>query len=196
MKLDYSKKCFKETNDKVDFDSNIKISELKIKKNQKNIQKNIKTFFPKIKETINLKDHQVNIKFIDNDLSIKGTGKIQLEKDFDEIDYSVSKINDKVDFDSNLIINKTSFQIEKLDYKKEKNSKLQLTLSGNYEKTKGLVLDQFVILNKKNKIKLNNLLVDKYKRIIKFDDLNLDFFDTENRRNKLSLKRIKKIIMN
>ncbi|MDA9957229.1 AsmA-like C-terminal region-containing protein, partial [Candidatus Pelagibacter sp.] len=76
--------------------------------------------------------------------------------------------------------------------KKEKNSKLQLTLSGNYEKTKGLVLDQFVILNKKNKIKLNNLLVDKYKRIIKFDDLNLDFFDTENRRNKLSLKRIKK----
>ena len=186
--IDYS---VSKINDKVDFDSNIKISELKIK-NQKNIQKNIKTFFPKIKETINLKDHQVNIKFKDNDLSIKGTGKIQLEKDFDEIDYSVSKINDKVDFDSNLIINKTSFQIEKLDYKKEKNSKLQLTLSGNYEKTKGLVLDQFVILNKKNKIKLNNLLVDKYKRIIKFDDLNLDFFDTENRRNKLSLKRIKK----
>jgi len=179
------------TDDKVNFDTNIKVSELKFK-NQKNIQKNIKTFFPKIKETINLKDHQVNIKFKDNDLSIKGTGKIQLEKDFDEIDYSVSKINDKVDFDSNLIINKTSFQIEKLDYKKEKNSKLQLTLSGNYEKTKGLVLDQFVILNKKNKIKLNNLLVDKYKRIIKFDDLNLDFFDTENRRNKLSLKRIKK----
>jgi len=186
--IDYS---VSKINDKVDFDSNIKISELKIK-NQKNIQKNIKTFFPKIKETINLKDHQVNIKFKDNDLSIKGTGKIQLEKDFDEIDYSVSKINDKVDFDSNLIINKTSFQIEKIDYKKEKNSKLQLTLSGNYEKTKGLVLDQFVILNKKNKIKLNNLLVDKYKRIIKFDDLNLDFFDTENRRNKLSLKRIKK----
>ena len=186
--IDYS---VSKINDKVDFDSNIKISELKIK-NQKNIQKNIKTFFPKIKETINLKDHQVNIKLKDNDLSIKGTGKIQLEKDFDEIDYSVSKINDKVDFDSNLIINKTSFQIEKLDYKKEKNSKLQLTLSGNYEKTKGLVLDQFVILNKKNKIKLNNLLVDKYKRIIKFDDLNLDFFDTENRRNKLSLKRIKK----
>jgi len=182
--IDYS---VSKINDKVDFDSNIKISELKIKN-----QKNIKTFFPKIKETINLKDHQVNIKFKDNDLSIKGTGKIQLEKDFDEIDYSVSKINDKVDFDSNLIINKTSFQIEKLDYKKEKNSKLQLTLSGNYEKTKGLVLDQFVILNKKNKIKLNNLLVDKYKRIIKFDDLNLDFFDTENRRNKLSLKRIKK----
>ena len=186
--IDYS---VSKINDKVDFDSNIKISELKIK-NQKNIQKNIKTFFPKIKETINLKDHQVNIKLKDNDLSIKGTGKIQLEKDFDEIDYSVSKINDKVDFDSNLIINKTSFQIEKIDYKKEKNSKLQLTLSGNYEKTKGLVLDQFVILNKKNKIKLNNLLVDKYKRIIKFDDLNLDFFDTENRRNKLSLKRIKK----
>ena len=63
--------------DKVDFDSNIKISELKIK-NQKNIQKNIKTFFPDIKETINLKDNQVNIKFKDNDLSSKGMGKIQL----------------------------------------------------------------------------------------------------------------------
>ena len=149
-------------------------------------------YFSEVKDKINLKDHKIEAIYKKDYLSIKGTGKIQLEKDFDEIDYSVSKINDKVDFDSNLIINKTSFQIEKLDYKKEKNSKLQLTLSGNYEKTKGLVLDQFVILNKKNKIKLNNLLVDKYKRIIKFDDLNLDFFDTENRRNKLSLKRIKK----
>jgi len=149
-------------------------------------------YFSEVKDKINLKDHKIEAIYKKDYLSIKGTGKIQLEKDFDEIDYSVSKINDKVDFDSNLIINKTSFQIEKIDYKKEKNSKLQLTLSGNYEKTKGLVLDQFVILNKKNKIKLNNLLVDKYKRIIKFDDLNLDFFDTENRRNKLSLKRIKK----
>ena len=53
-------------------------------------------------------------------LSIKGTGKIQLEKDFDEIDYSVSKINDKVDFDSNIkIIIKLN---QKIDYKKEKNS--------------------------------------------------------------------------
>ena len=149
-------------------------------------------YFSEVKDKINLKDHKIEATYKKDYLSIKGTGKIQLEKDFDEIDYSVSKIDDKINFDSNLIINKTSFQIKKIDYKKEKNSKLQLTMSGNYEKTKGLVLDQFMILSKKNKIKLNNLLVDRYKRIIKFDDLNLDFFDTENKRNKLSLKRIKK----
>ena len=72
--IDYS---ISKIDDKINFDSNIKISELKIK-NQKNIQKNIKTFFPDIKETVNLKDHQVNIKFKDNDLSSKGMGKIQL----------------------------------------------------------------------------------------------------------------------
>ena len=173
--------------DKINFDSNIKLSELKIKN-----QKNIKTFFPEIKEIINLKDHQVNIKLIDNDLSFKGSGKIQLEKDFDEIDYTISKIGDKINFDSNLTSNKTSFQIDSINYKKDKDSKLQLTISGNYEKTKGLALDQFTILAKDDQINLKNLLIDRYKKIIKFDELNLDYFDAENKRNKFILKRKQK----
>ena len=167
------------------------MSELKIK-NQKNIQKNIKTFFPEIKEIINLKDHQVNIKLIDNDLSLKGSGKIQLEKDFDEIDYSISKIDDKINFVSNLTSNKTSFQIESINYKKDKDTKLQLTVLGNYEKTKGLALDKFTILAKDDKINLKNLLIDRYKKIIKFDELNLDYFDADNKRNKFILKRKQK----
>ena len=173
--------------DKINFDSNIKLSELKIKN-----QKNIKTFFPEIKEIINLKDHQVNIKLIDNDLSFKGSGKIQLEKDFDEIDYTISKIGDKINFDSNLTSNKTSFQIDSINYKKDKDSKLQLTVSGNYEKTKGLALDQFTILAKDDQINLKNLLIDRYKKIIKFDELNLDYFDADNKRNKFILKRKQK----
>ena len=187
-KIDYS---ISKTDDKVNFDSNIKISELKIK-NQKNIQKNIKTFFPEIKENINLKDHQVNIKFKDNSLSIKGSGKIQLEKDFDKIDYSISKTDDKVNFDSNLFLNKTSFQVDNINFKKKKDSKLKLAVSGNYEKTKGLILDQFMISTKENDIKLKNLLIDKYRKIVKFDEINLDYYDSENKRNKLTLKRLQK----
>jgi len=186
--IDYS---ISKIDDKINFDSNIKLSELKIK-NQKNIQKNIKTFFPEIKEIINLKDHQVNIKLIDNDLSLKGSGKIQLEKDFDEIDYSISKIDDKINFVSNLTSNKTSFQIESINYKKDKDTKLQLTVLGNYEKTKGLALDKFTILAKDDKINLKNLLIDRYKKIIKFDELNLDYFDADNKRNKFILKRKQK----
>ena len=55
-----------------------------------------------------------------------------------------------------------------------------------------MALDQFTIFAKDDKINLKNLLLDRYKKIIKFDELNLDYFDAENKRNKFILKRKQK----
>jgi hypothetical protein len=92
--IDYS---ISQSGDKINIDSNIKLSGLKIKG-----QKNLKTFFPKINEVVNLKNHQINIKFNDNNLSLVGSGKIQLEKEYDDIDYSISQSGDKINIDSNI----------------------------------------------------------------------------------------------
>jgi len=182
--IDYS---ISKIGDKINFDSNIKLSELKVKN-----QRNTKKFFPEIKKVINLKDHQVNIKYKDNNLSFKGSGKIQLEKEFDEIDYSISKIGDKINFVTNLILKKTSFKIENINYKKDDNSRLQLSASGNYVKTKGLELDKLEIIAKDDKIKLKKLLIDRYKKIIKFDEINLNYLDIENKKNQFLVKRKEK----
>jgi 2C-methyl-D-erythritol 2,4-cyclodiphosphate synthase len=124
--IDYS---ISQSGDKINIDSNIKLSGLKIKS-----QKNLKTFFPKISEVINLKNHQINIKFKDNNLSLVGSGKIQLEKEFDEIDYSISQSGDKVNFDTKFIFSKTQFEVERINFSNDGKSKLQLEVSGNYKR--------------------------------------------------------------
>ena len=58
------------------FISNIFLSKLNIKN-----QPFLKNFFPNIKETIDLKDHKIKIKYNKNNIYLDGSGKIKLDKD-------------------------------------------------------------------------------------------------------------------
>ena len=182
--IDYS---ISQSGDKVNIDSNIKLSELKIKS-----QKNLKTFFPKINEVLNLKDHQINIKFKDNNLSLDGSGKIQLEKEYDDIDYSISQSGEKINFDSKFIFYKTKFVVEQINFSNGGKSKLQLDVTGNYIKGNDLLIDKLLISTKDNKLGLNKLLIDRYHRIVKFDEISLNYLDDEDKKNQVLIKRKQK----
>ena len=182
--IDYT---FSQSGDKVNLESNIKLSGLKIKS-----QKNLKTFFPKINQVLNLKDHQINIKFKDNNLSISGSGKIQLEKEFDEIDYSISQSGDKVNFDSKFNFNKTLFEVKQINFSNDSKSKVQLNISGNYIKKNNLTIDTLLVTTKDDKLGMKNLLIDKYHRIVKFDEISFNYFDNENKKNQVLIKRKQK----
>jgi ribosomal protein S18 len=182
--IDYS---ISQSGDKVNIDSNIKLSGINIKS-----QKNLKTFFPKINEVLNLKDHQINIKFKDNNLSLIGSGKIQLEKEYDDIDYSISQSGDKVNFDTKFIFKKTQFEVERINFSNDGKSKLQLEVSGNHIRKNNLSIDKLLITTKNDKLGLNNLLIDKYHRIVKFDDISLNYFDNEDKKNHILIKRKQK----
>ena len=176
-----------QSGDKINIDSNIKLSGLKIKS-----QKNLKTFFPKINEIVNLKNHQINIKFKDNNLSLVGSGKIQLEKEFDDINYSIFQSGDKIKFNSKFIFNKISFEVGRINFKNDRKSKLQLDVSGYYIKRNNLVIDELLIKTKDNKLRLKDLLIDKYHRIVKFDEIFLNYFDNEDKKNQIVIKRNQK----
>jgi 2C-methyl-D-erythritol 2,4-cyclodiphosphate synthase len=182
--IDYS---ISQSGDKVNIDSNIKLSGINIKS-----QKNLKTFFPKINEVLNLKDHQINIKFKDNNLSLIGSGKIQLEKEYDDIDYSISQSGDKVNFDTKFIFKKTQFEVERINFSNDGKSKLQLEVSGNHIIKNNLSIDKLLITTKNDKLGLNNLLIDKYHRIVKFDEISLNYFDNEDKKNQILIKRKQK----
>jgi len=176
-----------QSGDKINIDSNIKLSGLKIKS-----QKNLKTFFPKINEIVNLKNHQINIKFKDNNLSLVGSGKIQLEKEFDDINYSIFQSGDKIKFNSKFIFNKISFEVGRINFKNDRKSKLQLDVSGYYIKRNNLVIDELLIKTKDNKLRLKDILIDKYHRIVKFDEIFLNYFDNEDKKNQIVIKRKQK----
>jgi len=70
--------------------SNIELSELDIKN-----QNLIKEYLPKTKDTLNLKDHKIQINYQDNIIALKGSGKIKLKKEQNKIKYFISSKNKK-----------------------------------------------------------------------------------------------------
>ena len=163
------------------FDSNILINELNIKNKEF-----IKKFFPKIKENINLKNHKVNINFKEKNLSIKGLGKIQIGNKLEQIDYYASKNNDKYYFDTTLDIKDSLIKIDFLNYEK---NKANLKILGSYSNIQGLYLDELNLKSKNNHIKINNLVLDKFYKIVKIDKVDLDYFDIDNKKNKFIITR-------
>ena len=163
------------------------LSELTVKN-----QNLTKDYFPKINENISLKDHKININYKENNLSLKGSGKIKLEKDFDEIDYLISKNKNRYSFDTKLNLNKTLFKIDYLNYKNDKKLNLQLKILGSFARNDGINLNKISILEKDNRILVKNFLLDKENKIIKLDKIDLDYIDFENKRNKFILVRDQK----
>ena len=174
-------------NNDLKLSSNISLSELKFKN-----QDFLKPFFPKLNDLINFKNQQIEINFDKNNLSIKGSGKIKLEKDFDEINYYISKKENQFNFDTQIDLDKTLLSIDFLNFKKNKKITTQIKLKGNYNKNKELNLKEISIYEKNNKIILQNLLLDEDNLIIKFDKMDLNFLDKEDKINKFLILRKKK----
>ena len=164
--------------------SDIVLSELHISN-----QEFLKNYFLIEDQDINLKDHIININYINNNLIFNGIGKIKLEKEFEKIDYSISKNNNKFIFETKLNLNNTALNLDQFNYFKDNKLESQLTLKGTYEKNKELNLEKISILSKDNKIILENFLLDGNNKIIKIDKLDLDYIDNENKKNQFVIRR-------
>ena len=166
--------------------SNIQLSELDIKN-----QNLIKGYLPKTKDILNLKDHKIKLNYKGNDLSLKGSGKIKLEKELNKIEYFFSTKDKKYNFETNLEINDTPLKIDFINYTKSKNLNSQLKINGNYTKKFGLDFKKISLLSKNNSLVVNDLIIDKKNKLYKVDKIDLDYFDNSDKKNIFVLNRIK-----
>ena len=166
--------------------SNIQLSELDIKN-----QNLIKGYLPKTKDILNLKDHKIKLNYKGNDLSLKGSGKIKLEKELNKIEYFFSTKDKKYNFETNLEINDTPLKIDFINYTKSKNLNSQLKIKGNYTKKFGLDFKKISLLSKNNSLVVNDLIIDKKNKLYKVDKIDLDYFDNSDKKNIFVLNRIK-----
>ena len=166
--------------------SNIELSELDIKN-----QSLIKEYLPKTKDTLNLKDHKIQINYQDNILVLDGFGKIKFEKELNQIKYFFSTKDKKYNFKTDLQINDTPIKIDFINYKKNKNLNSQLKINGNYNKKFGLYLKKISLLSKNNSLIVNDLIIEKNNKLAKVDKIDLDYLDNDNLKNKFIVNRIK-----
>ena len=166
--------------------SNIELSELDIKN-----QNLIKEYLPKTKDTLNLKDHKIQINYQDNILALEGFGKIKFEKELNQIKYFFSTKDKKYNFITDLEINDTPIKIDFINYKKNKNLNSQLKINGNYNKKFGLDFKKISLLSKNNSLIVNDLKIDRNNKLLKVDKIVLDYFDNDDLKNKFTINRTK-----
>ena len=170
----------------LDLVSNIELSELDIKN-----QNLIKEYLPKTKDTLNLKDHKIQINYQDNNLALEGFGQIKFEKELNQIKYFLSTKDQKYNFKTDLEINDTPIKIDFINYKKNKNLNSQLKINGNYNKKFGLDFKKISLLSKNNSLIVNDLKIDRNNKLVKVDKIVLDYFDNDDLKNKFIINRTK-----
>ena len=183
-KINYT---FKNNDQSYNIQSNLTLDAISLKK-----QDFISVFFPSANENINLKNQKLNIKYNNKKLSLAGEGKIKVDDEFESIKYLISTKDKKINFDLDLNLDKTDFEVNFFNYKKNNKIDTQLKIDGYYEQDKILSLNNLSILEDKNKIEVSNLILNKNNSIINVDYVEFDYLDTENKLNRYSIKKIKK----
>ena len=173
-------------NKNINLTSTLNLSELKL-----NRQEYLRFIFPKLDEVIRLKDQKIEIDYKNDVLFVKGEGKIKLSNEFDQIDFNILKTKDEYKFNSKIDLKKTLLKIDFLNFEKKDELKTRIDISGIYNKNKAINLKKFSIINKDNKILLENLLINNINQIVKVEKIDLDFFDNQNKKNKILLTKIK-----
>ncbi len=177
-------------------DNKYKIDDFKIDslvnlKNSKVVSsKNLKEFFPEFNDIIELSDHQIQIEYKENFLSIIGNGDILIQKKKDNIKYNFSKSKKNLKFDTSLEIKKNPFHLNFLNYEKNQDNKLKIIILG----VKNLLSNEINFKNisikeKNNKFEIQNLSLSKKYKIKSISDVDLSYFDNDLLKNDLSIKK-------
>ncbi len=185
-KFEFTDYIIKNNGSNLNLVSNIELSELEIKN-----QNLIKEYLPKTKDTLNLKDHKIQINYQDNILTLEGLGKIKLEKELNQIKYFFSTQDKKYIFKTDLEVNDTPIEIDFVNYRKNKNLNSQLEINGNYNKKSGFDFKKISLLSKNNSLIVNDLKIDRNNKLANVDKIILDYFDNDNLKNKFIVNRSK-----
>merc|ERR1711991_1226780 len=128
---------------KKDKDLNID-SELYLKNITLDQQDFLKIFFPQTNKNINFNNQKLKINFKNNNLTFSGSGKIKIDKDFEDIDYFIEKNKNKISFNTKLNVKDTKFKIDNINFKKKIKVKMNLQIYGEIKNNKNLNINSFI----------------------------------------------------
>ena len=67
---------------------------------------------------------------------------------------------------------------------------MYLQINGELKNNKNLNINSFIINEESNNIKIENLFLSDSNQIIKIDQANFNYVDTENKKNNYNIKKV------
>ena len=148
----------------------------------------LSNFFPKVKEEILLSDNNLEIDYIKKNFSVVGEGKILIQDNEDNIFYKIDKVNKNIKFETSVQINDNPINIDFIGYEK-KNKKALINFEGIKEDKGNLLISSFSYKEKENIFDFQKIILNKVFQINELDQLEMNYFDKDNRKNSILLIR-------
>ena len=147
-------------------------------------------FLPNIKNEIKFSNHLIKIDYSNKKIIINGGGDILLQDNSDLITYNIKNQKDIYEFEVSLDILENPLLIGFLNYQNDKDKK-NIKLAGKHSLRKGTTFKNIFFNQNENKIRINDIKVSNDLKIKSFKDITLDFFDKDDKKNKVSIIRKK-----
>ncbi len=167
----------------LEINSKMNLSKLSILNNYE-----LSNFFPKVKEEILLSDNNLEIDYIKKNFSVIGEGKILIQDNEDNIFYKIDKVNKNIKFETSVQINDNPINIDFIGYEK-KNKKALINFEGIKENKGNLLISSFSYKEKENIFDFQKINLNKMFQINELDQLEMNYFDKDNRKNSILLIR-------
>ena len=155
----------------------------------KNNFNGVKKYLPHLKDSIQLKNHEILLNYKKNNFDISGKGKIIIGDSIDSLNYKISKKNEKYFFNTNIDINKNPIFVDILQYTKNKDVESILRLKGDYIKSKKIKFESILYTENKNIFSIENLYLDNNFNILDLKKLKLNYFNNNKIKNQINLKK-------
>ncbi len=147
----------------------------------------IKKYIPNFKNKITFLDQTININY-KNKKSFDGSGKFQIGEKRDDIRYNFEFNKDESKFNFEFDINEIPLEIDLINFEKKEDEFASLKIIGE-RKNKNLILKK-INLNKNNDtIKFDNVEISKDFQITNFKKIDLEYLDTNNRKNDILISQ-------
>ena len=172
-------KKFKVKNLKINSDINL------LELNTEN--KEIIEIFTELEKEIKFKNHKINLIYNKKTFDINGSGDFFIKNKKDQIEYKILKNKDTLDFKTYLKIKNNNFRINFLNFVKDDKSNLQLSIKGIKDSKKKILFKEIFLNEEENNIEIKDLLLKNNFSLIEFRSIDLDYFDNEKIKNKISI---------
>ena len=150
----------------------------------------LEKIFPNINKKISFKNHKIKINYKKDYLKITGSGETILQNEIDTLEYKILKNKDEIKYDTSLIISKNLFNIDFLNYEKNKETDLKLNIKAKKISNKDLIFEEVTLKEKNNTIFVKNLILTNNNKINEIEKIQVDYIDKENLENKIKLMKI------
>ena len=150
-----------------------------------------KRFFPGYKKNIEVQDSSITFNYNNGDYQINGKSKLNINDDIDNFNYSLKKIKDEFIYDLNFELVNSPINFKILNYTKNKEDKSLLNIKGRYTGSKFINLENVKFTEDKNFIDIQNLNLNKNKKIKSIDEIKVTIKNNNKKNTKLEIKKVK-----